>query len=368
MPTVNPRQQRPNGLDIELDRIVKGLQIAQGIFGIPVAYEQLQKAQRDEERQLQQLEISKRADARSQKELEISQDRAAREKSEYERNQRGELTDLELLKFADGYDIREVPKQNIPGVQIPAGSRTVRGIGGKEFALLPKTQKTESQITEYVSGPNGTIMEYVKTPQGSFMRPIQGSEGSEKIGAAAERTKEGVKKENDLYDDWKANPVTKASQEIEMGYNKVSSASPGGVGDAQRVYGFIKLLDPTTGIKEGETKMIQATASIPEWAANIWNKVAQGGQLSDKQREQIYTESSKIVGAQRALQKKQDEFYIGKAIKYGVDPSNVVHSIQADPIKPDFGRGKIEERVDPQTGKTSRWRLLPDGQHWEELE
>lgn len=85
------------------------------------------------------------------------------------------------------------------------------------------------------------------------------------------------------------NDVTRNSAEFvaaQTGYDKVIAAaqSDSPAGDMSLIFGFMKVLDPGSIVKEGEFATVQNSAGIPEQIRGVYNRVLRGERLTPEQR------------------------------------------------------------------------------------
>lgn len=81
------------------------------------------------------------------------------------------------------------------------------------------------------------------------------------------------------------NDQTKPYQEVKSAYGRVLSSEDTAVGDLSLIFGYMKMLDPGSVVREGEFATAQNAAGVPERIMNIYNKVASGQRLSPSQRD-----------------------------------------------------------------------------------
>lgn len=110
------------------------------------------------------------------------------------------------------------------------------------------------------------------------------------------------------------------------GFQKVEAASRGdsGADDIALIFGYMKTLDPTSTVREGEFATAQNTGSIPQQVQAAYNKALSGERLHPEQR-RMFAESarSQFQTYEQAYQDRTGE-YISMAEQYGLNPTNVV--------------------------------------------
>jgi hypothetical protein len=80
------------------------------------------------------------------------------------------------------------------------------------------------------------------------------------------------------------NLQTAPFREVQSSYRRVNSAESTGAGDIALVYGYMKMLDPGSVVREGEFATAEKTAGIPSAVVNAYNKALSGKRLTEDQR------------------------------------------------------------------------------------
>jgi hypothetical protein len=139
---------------------------------------------------------------------------------------------------------------------------------------------------------------------------------------------------------------------VRDGYSRVltGAEAKNPQGDMTLVYGYMKLLDPGSVVREGEYATAQNAAGIPERVRAMWNKLIDGDKLTDEQRSRMAEQAKGIFDKQKESQGFLEEEFRRLAKKNRMDPERViVDYMQA------FRRGKPTatpaQRYNPQTGK-----------------
>lgn len=127
-------------------------------------------------------------------------------------------------------------------------------------------------------------------------------------------------------------PVTKATQEISAAYNKIQNAakSPSPAGDMSLIFGYMKILDPGSTVREGEYATAQNATNVPAQTLNLYNRIISGERLNPQQREDFMKQAGGLYRAQLALQRQVDSHYAGYAQKSGIDPRDVLVNFEAN--------------------------------------
>jgi hypothetical protein len=127
-------------------------------------------------------------------------------------------------------------------------------------------------------------------------------------------------------------PVTKATQDVSAAYNKMQSAAANSspAGDMSLIYGFMRMQDPGSTVREGEFATAQNAAGIPDQVRNAYNRALSGERLSDVQRSDFLGQAKGIYGSQMDLQRQVDGTYGQLAKDSGIDPTKVLVNFEAN--------------------------------------
>ncbi len=135
--------------------------------------------------------------------------------------------------------------------------------------------------------------------------------------------------EKDLRGEFQAQ--VKPYVELGQAYQKIETAAknPSPAGDIALVYGFMKVLDPGSVVREGEFATAQNAGSVPDSVRNMYNKALSGERLGEKVRTDFLQQARNIVESQRVMSNDLMARYIDVAKNYKLDPNQVVF----DPFK-----------------------------------
>lgn len=147
----------------------------------------------------------------------------------------------------------------------------------------------------------------------------------------------GAKAAGDLREERSKLPVSKATQEVSAAYNKIQNAAknPSAAGDLSLIFGYMKILDPGSTVREGEFANAQNASGIPTQVMNIYNKIRTGERLAPEQREDFITQAGGLYQAQMSQQRKIDGTFSRMAKERGMNPDDVLLNFDAD--TPDSG-------------------------------
>lgn len=145
--------------------------------------------------------------------------------------------------------------------------------------------------------------------------------------------------------------------------NKIEAIAkaPSAASDMALVFSFMKILDPTSVVRETEYATAQNAAGVPDRIQNIWNKVLAGEFLTEKQRLDFLSQARTLAKTQTTQYQKSLGQYRGVAERLGVDPKNVIldDDVEAEMPPEMMNAMKSGKTIQDPTGK--KWRLGADG-------
>lgn len=149
--------------------------------------------------------------------------------------------------------------------------------------------------------------------------------------------------------------------DVHDGYGRLIAATkqrqenPGSVSpasDISLIFGYMKMLDPGSVVREGEYATAKNAAGIPERVTNAYNKALNGEFLTDTQRRDFLNQASELYGTARKTAEGVADRYRNLATSYGVDPGRSVYLPDA-PTPP-----KIGQQSQPGGGAAARFQAL----------
>ena len=149
---------------------------------------------------------------------------------------------------------------------------------------------------------------------------------------------------------------------IRDAYQKVKSAAtnPNAASDIALIFGYMRMLDPDSVVREGEFAVAEKARGVPDTVLNLYNKVIKGERLNDDQRKKFVGEAKKVYGAQRQSQDKLDKTYRGLAERYNLNAENIVQDLSVDELGaqlPQAARSALKEGQVTTFGNGQRWTL-----------
>lgn len=105
-----------------------------------------------------------------------------------------------------------------------------------------------------------------------------------------------------------------------------TNTDPTGSDDVALVFNYMKMLDPTSVVRESEYATAENTGlSVPENVRRLYNKALSGRRLTEEQRSQM-VQTARRIGDRASRQNQElSTFYSGLATQEGIPPENIVY-------------------------------------------
>lgn len=120
--------------------------------------------------------------------------------------------------------------------------------------------------------------------------------------------------------------LSKTFKESATAYRRIldSAKDPSAAGDLGLIFGYMKLLDPTSTVREGEFATAQNAGSIPQSIQAAYNKAISGERLAPELRKDFASRARQLYKGQESMQANIERQYRDLATRQNVDPRNVV--------------------------------------------
>lgn len=149
----------------------------------------------------------------------------------------------------------------------------------------------------------------------------------------------GFSREQGLRKEYTASPEYKRFDDVRASFERVraSAQRDSGAGDLGLIFGFMKMLDPGSVVREGEFANAQNTAGVPDRIRNLYNSVVNGERLQPGQRQEFVATASDLYQQEANRIGSVNERYTGIAKGYEIDPGRIIVTPQQyEPL--DFGQ------------------------------
>lgn len=114
--------------------------------------------------------------------------------------------------------------------------------------------------------------------------------------------------------------------EISQAYNRVQAAAsvPTAAGDLSMLYNYMKILDPTSVVRESEFAQAAASGSYGERMKASVNRLANGQRLSDEIRNDFLFQASQLYKGQEKLHSQREDEFRRIATEQNLDPNSII--------------------------------------------
>jgi hypothetical protein len=264
----------------------------------------------------------------------------------------------------------------------PAGRALLQDAGQGEGMLAQaggqrsgqRLQRTLQAQAQDFQGKQAGAERAARASEGGLNRALERELAGLRAAAEAERAKReaalrGQEVGTGLRKELQGMPQAKAFYDVEVSHEKIkrAAANPSPAGDMALVFSYMRLLDPGTGVKEGEYANATNAASIPERIRAQYNRAKDGELLTPEMRNDFLGHAERLYGAHREQFGSLAKRYRGLAEQAGVDPSQVALDLGAEPTTgaqaaaPAAPGGGGSSAPDFMQVGTQRYRRQPDG-------
>jgi hypothetical protein len=265
-----PRQEQAK--ESPIDMLLKGLNIAGQVTGI---YSNVQQAKNYKAQTAAQAAAAEKAQAAEQ------------------RAGAGKMTEAEYQQTLGEGKFTEIRTKE--GEELPTSvlRRSVIGPTGEERSVL--LRQTGAQAADTQAGQQRTA--------------LQQKALEEATKTALKKSEDSFKNVSDLRKEYNANPITKDTQNISASWERVQGGfkEPSAAGDLNLIFGYMKMLDPGSTVREGEFANAQNAAGMPEVIRSKYNQILQGTRLTPVQRDDFFKQAGGVVQGQFKRQESIDK-------------------------------------------------------------
>lgn len=128
------------------------------------------------------------------------------------------------------------------------------------------------------------------------------------------------------------------------------------VGDLKVIFGYMKLLDPTSVVREGEFANAENAQGVPDRVRNMYNKVMEGERLTPEQRSKFVESSYNEYKGAKSNHSNITKSYESLSRKYGVDPIDIIPDLysETDMLWDQFNKPKPVNPMSPKPAQGGR--------------
>lgn len=130
------------------------------------------------------------------------------------------------------------------------------------------------------------------------------------------------------------NNQTKTYKDVLEAYRRISATEDTAVGDISLIFAYMKMLDPTSVVREKEQATAENARGVPDTVRNVWNKVRLGERLTENQRKQFRSQANELAEAAKKTEKEVRSGLTRISKKYGLDTENIFYDVQPSGAAP----------------------------------
>lgn len=138
-------------------------------------------------------------------------------------------------------------------------------------------------------------------------------------------SKDQIANANQLRDEY--NKQSTDFIKIRDSYNRILSSGDNAAGDLGLIYGYMKILDPGSTVREGEFATAANSAGVPDRIKIAYNKALSGERLNPTLRKEFKGQAESIYKVSEAQHKSTIDEYSRLAQQLGLDPSMVIVNV-----------------------------------------
>ena len=211
---------------------------------------------------------------------------------------------------------------------------------------------------------------YKEMPDGTIKEVASGGEKLHSVGKNLVTSSGKVIYSAPLTGEEKANPqegqlrttfLGQAQPHIQIAsaYRKIESAPNTAAGDMSKIFGFMKILDPSSTVREGEYASAENARGVPDTVRSQYNKVMSGQRLSPNQRTQFTQAAGDLIKSQQELFEGQKKYFSDVASHLKISPENIIYdpyqgmNIQTTPPKSVVQPANINQQLNIPSAKSS---------------
>lgn len=221
-------------------------------------------------------------------------------------------------------------------------------------------------------GIQGAQMQYQREKDIYGFKSEERDRKIKEMEAQAELSKNLTKDETNLRKELQGLPTTKKTQHVATAYNKIVKAGkdPSPAGDMSLIFGFMKIIDPGSTVREGEFANAANSTNASGKVQTLYNRVVSGERLNAKQRADFLEQARKLYSAQMQQQNKINDQYLELSNRLGYNGNNVVLNLFDEPGEPIQVKSSAPSQIQPgvvEDGMRFKGGNPADPSNWEAM-
>jgi hypothetical protein len=209
------------------------------------------------------------------------------------------------------YVRKQVPAPKLPPNILPP-------IYGEEGVTTQPADMTQPQITEQPGQVTPSTQQTTPSTQPGMLKKRGLTEPDKRA------------REGDLRKEYNALPDVKAYNEVNTAYNqiKVATQRPSPANDLAAATKFMKLLDPTSVVRESELIMAVQASGLADRISNTGNRILNGEKLTPTQRKDFFDAATQFYKIAEEKKRAIDTQYTNIGIESNLNYKNIIPGIK----------------------------------------
>jgi hypothetical protein len=206
-------------------------------------------------------------------------------------------------------------------VQIPASklpSNILQPIYGEEGVTTQPADMTQPQITTQPGQVTPSTQQATSSTQPGMVKKVGLTEPDKRA------------REGDLRKEYNGLPDIKAYNEVNTAYKqiKVSTERPSPANDLAAATKFMKLLDPTSVVRESELILAVEASGLADRISNTGNRILKGEKLTPTQRKDFFDAATQFYKIAEDKKRAIDTQYTNIGIESNLNYKNIIPGIK----------------------------------------
>jgi hypothetical protein len=224
-------------------------------------------------------------------------------------------------KYVDQVRMDENGNEYYVRVQLPATKlppNILPPIYGEEGVTTQPADMTQPQITTQPGQVTPSTQQTTPSTQPGMLKKRGLTEPDKRA------------REGDLRKEYNALPDVKAYNEVNTAYNqiKVATQRPSPANDLAAATKFMKLLDPTSVVRESELIMAVQASGLADRISNTGNRILNGEKLTPTQRKDFFDAATQFYKIAEDKKRAIDTQYTNIGIESNLNYKNIIPGIK----------------------------------------
>ena len=224
-------------------------------------------------------------------------------------------------KYVDQVRMDENGNEYYVRVQIPASklpSNILQPIYGEEGVTTQPADITQPQITTQPGQVTPSTQQTTPSTQPGMVKKVGLTEPDKRA------------REGDLRKEYNGLPDIKAYNEVNTAYKqiKVSTERPSPANDLAAATKFMKLLDPTSVVRESELILAVEASGLADRISNTGNRILKGEKLTPTQRKDFFDAATQFYKIAEDKKRAIDTQYTNIGIESNLNYKNIIPGIK----------------------------------------